>query len=197
MGDFVDNLLATQVSGRATGHEHMDENQVHEEIGRLVSVGKLDEIGAMNLRRMISAATGNHAGVPPSPPFQRSSRDTSRRAPLGMVEDGTGANFFSLPAVVGSTTTMRGKVSRTAHINRLLIVPSAPGVVIESLKIGDVDQNLASGVPVELYGTTALTDSEPDNFDPLGPGLDLVITLKNTVAVAITGTIGSKALVKR
>jgi hypothetical protein len=92
---------------------------------------------------------------------------------------------------------MRAKVSRVAHVNRLLIVPSAPGVVIDSIKVGDEEQTLASGVSVELYGATALTDTVPDNFSPIGPGLDFIVTLKNTTAGAITGTIGTKATCKR
>ncbi len=50
---------------------------------------------------------------------------------------------------------------------------------------------------MELYSTAALTDAVPDNFSPLGPALDFVVVLKNTTAVAITGTIGIKASVKR
>src|SRR4029078_4026017 len=132
-----------------------------------------------------------------SPPFASSARDVQRRAPLGFVEDGTGANSFSLAAAIGATTTMRAKVSRAAHVDRLLIVPRDPGVVIESIKVGDEEQTLASGVPAELYGQEALTDSVPDNFSPIGPGLDFIITLKNTTAGAITGTIGTKASCKR
>jgi hypothetical protein len=126
-----------------------------------------------------------------------SSRATERRAPLGFTEDGTGRNFFTLAAAIGSITTMRAKVSRVAHVDRLVIVPSLAGAVIESIKVGDEEQTLASGVPVELYGVSALTDTVPDNFSPIGPGLDFIITLRNTTAVAITGTIGTKAAVKR
>lgn len=133
----------------------------------------------------------------PSPTFARSGRDTERRAPLGFSEDGTGHNFFTLAAAIGATTTMRAKVSRGSHVDRLLIVPTAPGVVIESIKVGDEEQALASGVPVELYGTAALTDTLTDNFSPIGPGLDFIITLRNTTAAAITGTIGTKCAVLR
>lgn len=132
-----------------------------------------------------------------SPTFGRSGRDTERRAPLGFSEDGTGNNFFTLAAAIGAITTMRAKVSRGSHVDRLLIVPSAQGAVIESIKVGDEEQTLASGVPVELYGSAALTDTLTDNFSPLGPGLDFIITLRNTTAVAITGTIGTKCAVLR
>jgi hypothetical protein len=132
-----------------------------------------------------------------SPTFGRSGRETERRAPLGFTEDGTGNNFFTLAAAIGAITTMRAKVSRGSHVDRLLIVPSGNGAVIESIKVGDEEQTLASGVPVELYGQDALTDTLTDNFSPLGPGLDFIITLRNTTAVAITGTIGTKCAVLR
>lgn len=195
MSDYVDELLsATQssaaVSGGTMNGEEMQE--AIEEIGRLVRIGELTEVGAQNLKKQLSDAKAL-----PSPRFARSSRDTERRAPLGFIEDVTGRAFFTLAAAIGATTTMRGKVSRVAHVDRLLIVPSAPGVVIASIKVGDSEQSLASGVPVELYGASALTDVEPDNFEPLGPALDFIITLQNTTAGAITGTIGCKAGCKR
>jgi len=185
-----------------------------DEIAGLVEVGALTEVGARKARRAVRSAA--RAGVAkgatqqqrpaprppvgaglPSPPFAMSGRDTERRAPLGFTEDGTGANFFSLAAAIGATTTMRAKVSRVSHVDRLLIVPTSAGAVIQSIQVGDEEQTLASGVPVELYGTSALTDTVPDNFSPIGPGLDFIITLKNTTAVAITGTIGTKCACKR
>lgn len=211
MSDFVTDILkATPAVSGANGvgmsiyDDHVsgdDVSGMEDTISGLVSVGALTEVGAAQLRRKArkpgapAAAAGG--GRLPSPPFAQSGRDTERRAPLGFTEDGTGAAFFSLPAVLGSTTTMRAKVSRVAHVDRLLIVPTAPGVVIESIKVGDEEQTLASGVSVELYGVTALTDTVPDNFSPIGPGLDFIVTLKNTTAGAITGTIGTKASCKR
>ena len=171
-------------------------------IGNLVAVGQLTEVGAAALRRARPANGGGQAtgasGALPSPQFAMSSRNTERRAPLGFTEDGTGKNFFSLAATIGAITTVRAKVSRVAHVDRLLIVASISGqVVIDSIKVGDEEQALASGVPVELYGVQALTDTKPDNFSPIGPGLDFIITLRNTAAAAVTGTIGVKAAVKR
>jgi hypothetical protein len=160
-------------------------------IAGLVHVGALTEVGAEALR--VATAGATH-GLP-SPAFQRSARDTARRAPCGFVEDGTGAFFATVGA--GLTTTMRAKVSRTAHVNRLLIVPSAPGLVLDSIKVGDEEQLLASGCPVEIYSAPALTDTLPDNFSPLGPALDLIVTLRNTTGATITATIGFKAECRR
>ncbi|HET8938989.1 MAG TPA: hypothetical protein VFN67_36345 [Polyangiales bacterium] len=192
------------------------EDYIAGQVAGLVEVGALTEVGAKKARKVIRKATlagrasrpAQRAPARPAPrpgaprmsnqqTFSRSSRDTERRAPLGFTEDGTGRNYFSLAATIGATTTMRAKVSRAAHVDRLLIVPSAPGATVQSIQVGDEEQVLAPGVPAELYGAAALTDSQSDNFSPIGPGLDFVITLKNTTAVAITGTIGTKCTVLR
>jgi hypothetical protein len=211
--DFVSQILQSRgVSGVGASMYDVSGDDVSGDdvsgedamIAGLVSVGALTEVGADAIRRargrrrppLRPQQTPIGAGLP-SPPFAQSQRATERRAPLGFTEDGTGANFFTLAAVIGSTTTLRAKVSRVAHVDRLLIVPSGAGAVIESIKVGDEEQVLASGVSVELYGVTALTDTVPDNFSPIGPGLDFIVTLKNTTAVVITGTIGTKASCKR
>lgn len=199
MTDYVDAVLAdSDVEG------YGDEETIY----GLVEVGALEEVGAQRVlatqgrqerAAMLAKVLGKRpvGAAMPAPPFARSARDTTRRAPLGFVEDGSGAFFFSLAAAVGATTTMRAKVSRTAHTDRLLIVPSAPGVVLQSVQVGDEEQLLSAGAPVELYSVAALTDSVPDNFSPLGPALDFVVVLFNTTAVSITGTIGIKAAVDR
>jgi len=188
MTDYVDALLSE------------DEMAMEDEdlIEGLVEVGALEEVGAAKMRRALKRRRQSKVGGRlPSPPFARSARDVQRRAPSGFIEDGSGANFFSLPGVVGATTTMRSKVSRAANVDRMLIIPSAPGAVISSILVGDEEQALATGAPVELYGPAALTDTIPDDFSPIGPALDMVVVLRNTTAVAITGTMGFKAAVKR
>ena len=205
--DYVDEIMEqlSEVSGDGEGDDF---------IGELVEVGAIEEVGAKRLygmrgsarakavrrlmiKKFLSARRRTPGGGLPSPPFGRSQRSTERRAPLGFIEDVSGESFFTLPGVLNSTTIMRGKVSRDAHTDRLLIVPSDPGAVLESIKVGDEEQLLSSGAPVELYSTAALTDAVPDNFSPLSSALDLVITLKNTTVGIITGTIGVKANVKR
>jgi hypothetical protein len=208
--DYVDSILESLGGGGGGGGGVSDGDESL--ISGLVEIGYLTEVGADDLRRNLptrpdlraklakAAATamrGRTGGGLPSPPFARSGRDTERRAPLGFTEDVSGARFFSLAAAIGASTIMRAKVSRVAHVDRLLIVPSAPGAIIMSLKVGDEEQVLAEGVPVELYGASALTDTVPDNFSPIGPALDFIVTLQNTTAGAITGTIGTKCSVKR
>lgn len=203
-GDFDDDVAGDDDE---IGLDPETNEYINQQVAGLVAVGELTEVGAKRAKKVIKkAALAKRAATPanrtaPRGPmnqrFSQSSRDTERRAPLGFTEDGTGKNFFTLAASIGSTTTMRAKVSRAAHVDRLLIVPSAPGAVVQSIQVGDEEQVLAPGVPAELYGASALTDSSPDNFSPIGPGLDLVVTLRNTTAGAITGTIGTKCQVKR
>lgn len=192
--DFVTAILrgAQQAAASPVSGVGMDiQGDINGTIAGLVSVGALTEVGAEALRK----AHGHHNHGPHSPAFQRSPRETERRAPCGFVEDGTGAFFATVAA--GGTSTMRAKVSRVAHVNRLLIVPSAPGLVLDSIKVGDEEQLLASGCPVEIYSAQALTDTLPDNFSPLGPALDLIVTLRNTTGAGITATTGFKAECKR
>jgi hypothetical protein len=221
MADYVSEILS-RVSGSGgsgmyddvvgdddvVGLDDATEGEIARAVQGLVEVGALTEVGARKarkaMRRGVIRGRVASPGAPrtlgsglPSPPFAMSGRDTERRAPLGFTEDGTGRNYFSLAASIGAITTMRAKVSRVSHVDRLLIVPSGAGVVIESIKVGDEEQTLASGVPVELYGASALTDTVPDNFSPIGPGLDFIIVLRNTTAAALTGTIGTKCACKR
>jgi hypothetical protein len=174
-------------------------------IAGLVRVGAITPVGAEAAQAALATGDTDRAAEilrqqlygGPSPSFGRSARETSRRAPLGFTELGTGARFFTLPAGVGMQTTMHAKVQRSAHVDRLLIVPDAPGAVIQSIMIGDDEQVLSPGAPVELYSEFALTDSLADNFSPLERALDFIVTLVNTTAGEITGTIGCKARVER
>ncbi len=209
---YIDEIMEEldEVSGDDDDDE--DGEEVDDFISELVEVGAVEEVGARRLRGMRGSArakalrrlmrkkrarrTKKGYGLP-SPPFGRSQRETERRAPLGFIESSSGAFFFTLLAAIGATTTMTAKVSRAAHPDRLLIVPSAPGVVLQSVKVGDEEQLLSAGAPVELYSTAALTDAIPDNFSPIGPALDFIVVLLNTTIGAITGTIGIKASVKR
>lgn len=164
MSDIVDEAMAA-VSG-------------------IAEVGYMDdeEVGAMVKRQVAMRRVG---AAPPSPPFGITARSTLRRAPLGFPG-------FTLAAAIGATNTQQAKCSRKFHPDRLLIVPSAAGIVIDSIRIGDEEQTLAPGVPVELYGTLALTDSQPDNFSPVPSGIDVYITLRNTTAGALTALAGMK-----
>lgn len=220
--DYVSEILQ-RVSGDGDvagdddeiGLDDQTEQYIDGQVAGLVEIGALTEVGRRaakkTIRKGILAGRGGSspaantqqgqqrpmANAQQNQQFSRSARDTLRRAPLGFSEDGTGKNYFSLPATIGATTTMRAKVSRPAHVDRLLIVPSGPGVVVDSIKVGDEEQCLAGGVPAELYGASALQDSQSDNFSPIGSGIDMIITLKNTTATAVTGTIGVKCSVQR
>lgn len=180
-------------------------------VAGLMRVGALDAVGAENAMAALNAGDTESAAAIvarsirtplgrtglPSPAFMRSARETARRAPLGFTEQGTGNMFFTLAAAIGAVSRMFAKVSRVSHVDRLLIVPDAPGAIVTSIKIGDEEQVLSAGAPVELYSEFALTDVRPDNFSPLQSGLDFIVTLENTTAGLISGTIGCKAEVER
>ncbi len=185
--------------------DDFDEDEIDEAVSGLVEIGALTEVGASQVKKKVARGMPLKQairkvvsrGALPSPNFMTTAPSTMRRAPLGFIEDGTNSVGWALAAVLGDTTIIRAQVSRPAHINRLLLVASAVGAVITSLKIGDVEQLLNGAVSVELYGTAALTDTLPDDFSPLKSGTDCIITLQNTTAGAITGTAGAKAFVER
>lgn len=144
------------------------------------------ESGKRKIRRLMKN--------PPSPAFARGAWNLMRRSPAGFQ---TSAGALSASVGAGLTQTLTATVERPTQVDRLLLVPSAPGLVITSLKMGDIDQLLTPGVPVELYGTSALTDSLPDNFTPLAANASCKITLLNTTGATITCTLGFKAKAKR
>lgn len=168
------------------GNDYVD--AILEGVEGIQEVGYMDpdEVGAAVANRLRRARPAAKA----SPMFGRSSRDTQRRATGGFAA-------FSLAAAIGATNTQTLTPSRRVHIDRLLIIPSAAGIVIDSIKVGDEEQLLTPGVPVELYGTAALTDTLPDNFSPVESGIPISITLRNTTAGALTALAGIKAGVER
>lgn len=158
-----------------------------EEVGELEEVGDYEEIG----RRVAAKMRGRRkARRLQSPRFARSAREVLRRAPLGFPQ-------FSLAAAIGDTDTQTARTQRKLHPDRLLIIPSAAGIVVDSIKVGDEEQLLASGVPVELYGVNALTDTLPDNFSPVPSSIDVSMTMRNTTAGALTALAGIKGGVER
>jgi hypothetical protein len=150
------------------------------------------EVGAIVKNRARQGAAARPAaavaaGQPGS--FVRGTRELNRRAPAGFPT-------FSLAAAIGATSQQSITLSRPADITRLVIVPSAAGVVMDSMKIGDEEQLLNSGVPVELFAANVV-DPRSDNFTTLPSGIPLTILLRNTTAGAITANIGFKAEVQR
>ena len=83
------------------------------------------------------------------------------------------------------------------HPDRLVVIPSAPGIVIDSIRVGDEEQTVTPGTPVELYGTQALTDTLPDNFSPVQTGTTVTVMLRNTTGAPIDVTMGMKGGVQR
>lgn len=128
-------------------------------------------------------------GPVPARQFGRSAREIARRAPGGVPG-------VTLLAALGDVKTTTVTLSRPVEISRLVLVPTAPGAVLDSLKIGDEEQLLSPGVVVELYDKTVY-DPRPDNFTVLPAGIPLSFTFRNTTAGAITVNIGFKGEVNR
>lgn len=175
--DYVDEMLrSAAVSGIQTV------NGIH-------SVGEA-EIAQAGAEAAVRAHRARRPGAaPPTLPFGRSDRELLRRAPLGFPDATVGAN--------ASVNVVSQQVSRVFHPDRLLAVPSAPGIVVDSIRIGDEEQTVTAGAPIELYGVQALTDSLPDNFSPVQTGTTVTIALRNTTGAAIDVTMGMKGGVQR
>jgi hypothetical protein len=131
-----------------------------DEIMAASGVHGIDRVGYDPSGIMRVGADGNPlppgVSAPPSPPFGRSGRYVFRRAPLGFPSGTVAAN--------ASFAFVTQQVSRVYHPDRLLIIPAAPGLVIDSIRVGDEEQTVTAGAAVELYGVEALTDSEAGQF---------------------------------
>lgn len=134
------------------------------------------------------AGGGRPRGAAAGNMMQRSDRSIGKRGPLG---------FGAYSIATGVSQTFIARVQRAFHPDRLLVTSSAIGMLVTSIKIGDEEQILGGDVPAELYGTAALADVKPDDFTPAPGGLDISITLRNSTAGTITGTVGMKGFVKR
>jgi hypothetical protein len=139
---------------------------------------------------LIDQAAGIGAGkaAKNAPQFARSGRDVGKRAPLG---------FGTYNLAAAASVTLTARVQRAFQADRLLVTSSQLGVLITSVKVGDEEQLLGGSVPAELYGTTALADSKPDDFTPSPGGIDFAVSLTNTAGTASTGAVGMKGYVKR
>ena len=181
--DYTDSIVRASVQGVTAvgygGDGYYDVGEMQEAAQNAVA----QVAQSQRLRRGIPGA------APPTVPFGRSQRELLRRAPLGFPTGSVAANASAI------FTTQQ--VSRVYHPDRLLIVPSAPGLVIDSIRVGDEEQIVTSGTPVELYGVQALTDTLPDNFSPVQTGTSVTINLRNTTGAPISVTIGMKGGVQR
>jgi hypothetical protein len=176
--DYVDSIVRSAVQGIV---------QVGE-----VDIGEAQEAAAAAVQQNVASQRMRNRmpGMPPpSVPFGRSERSLFRRAPLGFPDLTIAAN--------SSQSFVTQQVSRVFHPDRLVVIPSAPGIVIDSIRVGDEEQTVTPGTPVELYGTQALTDTLPDNFSPVQTGTTVTVMLRNTTGAPIDVTMGMKGGVQR
>lgn len=174
---FTDSYLANAVNG------------VQQVDGYDDDVGYVQRVGARGGNGGGPVPAGMAGVAPPTVPFGRSSRSLLRRAPLGLPSGSVPAN--------SSLNLISQQVSRVFHPDRLLIIPAGPGLVVDSIRIGDEEQTVTAGAPVELYGANALTDTLPDNFSPVQTGTTVTVVLRNTTGAAIDVTLGMKGGVER
>ncbi len=163
---------------------------VQGEIEDLVNaVGSEYEVGADGAVRR-KARPGQQAprGQPGSGLMARTKGEVRKRAAIG---------FGAFSIVTLGQATLTARVQRAFHPDRLLIVPSAPGILFLSIRVGDEEQLLNPGVSAEAYGVNALADSRTDDFTPCAPGMDLTLMLSNPTLATITGSATMKGLVFR
>jgi hypothetical protein len=148
-------------------------------------VGAMDYVGD-DFDDLVNQVSGVGAA---GNPLRRTKAELGKRAPLGFGN-------YSLAAAASVSLTARPQ--RAFQADRLLVTSSQLGVLITSIKVGDEEQILnSSGVPAELYGTSAMADSRPDDFTASPGGIDFTVTLNNTAASTSTGAVGMKGYVKR
>lgn len=179
VSDYVDEMLR---SAAVSGIQSV--SGIH-----TVGEAEVAQAGADAALRAHRARARVPGSAPISVPFGRSDRELLRRAPLGFPDATVPAN--------ASVNVVSQQVSRVFHPDRLLAVPAAPGLVIDSIRIGDEEQTVTAGAPIELYGVNALTDSLPDNFSPVQTGTTVTISVRNTTAAPIDVTLGMKGGVQR
>lgn len=126
---------------------------------------------------------GRRAGL------QRQQRELVKRRPLGFAPE------TSNTVAAGATETFTATAKRGLRVNRLLVSTTAAGIVINSIKMGDVEQVLTPGVAAEAYGPDALTDSVPDNFDAIAANTEVTIEVENPTASPIDVTVAAKCAV--
>jgi hypothetical protein len=150
-------------------------------------VSGVDEVGA-RAKRNKAIAMSSQAMEAARAKLLRTTGEVARRAPMG---------FGAISLATTVTTTYTQRPQRSYHPDVLLIVPSATGLLITSFKVGDEEQLMGSSVPVEMYGTAALSQTLPDDFSAVASGMDLALTMNNPTAGTITGSAGVKGQILR
>lgn len=90
-------------------------------------------------------------------------------------------------AADGGTAQMVAKPRVRLRVQLFFIKATHHGVVIDSVMVGDEEQLVSAGIPIEV-----LTEFEAEDLQwlpPVGPFTDLTIVLRNTRLEPVTGTI--------
>jgi hypothetical protein len=90
----------------------------------------------------------------------------------------------------GATATLRGAPSLRFRVDRLMLVPTAPGLLVTSVIAGNVSQTLGgNGSPVEAFGPDAFGASFQGQT--LSPAVEVVVTIQNPTGgdIGVSGTV--------
>ena len=99
----------------------------------------------------------------------------------GYLGFGAAASVLTL-----AQTTLSDIVQRAFEPRKLLLIPSAVGFVVDSIKIGDEEYIVgAKSVAAEFFGSNALLRPD-DKFNPAATGATISVKTTNTTAGTLT-----------
>lgn len=99
-----------------------------------------------------------------------------------------GLGSVSVPA--GGTAILRGAPSLKFRVDRLMLVPDAPGALVLNIQAGNVSQTLGGqGGPVEAFGPASFGAGMTGQT--LDPAIEVVVTLQNPTGgpIQVSGSV--------
>ena len=118
-------------------------------------------------------------------------RGRGRRIPANRVYD---LGLGSITIGPGATGQLTGSPAILFRVDRLFLVPTAPGAIVLDVKVGIVSQTVGgAGSPVESFGPTAIGSRM--SGQTLSPAVPCTVLLFNPTlgAITISGNVIGKA----
>lgn len=148
-------------------------NEVGDEIDDLIEqvAGELEEVGAANAAARVRRKAASFS-------IGRPRRSNKRVAYLGF---GAAASVLTT-----AQATFSDQVQRGFQPEHLVLVPSAIGFIVDSIKIGDEDMIVGTkSMVAEMFDKQALL-TPPADFSPAPTGATVVVKVTNTTAGTLT-----------